>query len=54
MKRLKLSQTDLALKMKPPMTRQGVSFLMASGKTKFATVDIIARALEIEPRDLII
>ena len=53
MKRLKLTQTALADKMKPPMTRQGISFLMASGRTKFATVDVIARALEIEPKDLI-
>lgn len=54
MKRLKLSQTDLALKMKPPLTRQGVSWLLATGRTKFTTVDTIARALGIEPKDLII
>ena len=54
MKRLKLSQTDLALKMKPSMTRQGISWLMATGRTKFTTVDIIAQALEIESKDLII
>lgn len=54
MKRLKLTQTALALKMKPKMTRQGISWLIATGRTKFTTVDTIARALEIEPRDLII
>ena len=54
MKRLKLSQTDLASKMRPKMTRQGVSWLIASGKTKFSTVDTLAKALEIEPKDLII
>ena len=53
MKRLNLSQTDLANKMKPPMTRQGISWLMATGRTKFATVDIIAKVLDLEPRDLI-
>ena len=54
MKRLNLSQTDLANKMKPSMTRQGISWLMATGRTKFITVDTIARALEIESKDLII
>lgn len=54
MKRLGLSQTELGLKMKPPMTRQGVSYIILTGKTKFATVDIIAKALNITPKDLIL
>ena len=54
MKRLKLSQTDLADKMKPSMTRQGISFLIASGKTKFATVDSLAKVFDIDSKDLII
>lgn len=54
MKRLKLSQTDLALRMKPKMTRQGISWLMSSAKTKFATVDNIAKVLDIDSKALII
>jgi len=53
MARMDLTLEGLAARIKPPPTRQGVCYMIHSGKN-LRTIEKIARALGMDPKDLII
>lgn len=52
MKRQKLRQTDIALKL--GLTRQRIHYIINSGTKSFRVTEMIAKVLKLEPKDLII
>jgi hypothetical protein len=52
LKRNKWTLEDLGREMKPKQSRQAVWYAIKSGKT-FRSIEAIARALKLDPKDLI-
>ena len=53
MKRLNITTEMLGQMLKPPRTRQAGAYVIENGKT-FSVIEQIAKALNLDPKDLII
>ena len=51
--RLGITLTDVGARMKPPATKAALSYLIHNGKN-FSSIERIAKALNLDPKDLII